>query len=362
MLKRTPLFDLYAQFGAKTIDFGGWEMPVQFSGIMAEHEAVRTRAGLFDVSHMGEFEVYGPHALEFLQTISTNDVSRLEILQALYTPICYDDGGTVDDVLIYRLADADYLVVVNASNIEKDEEWFMSHSCGAHIVNRSSQMAQLALQGPLSVRILQKLTNETVEQIPYYYCRSNVMIAGISCLVARTGYTGEDGYEIYLNASDAAHMFLALMEAGGPEGIVPCGLGARDTLRLEARLPLYGHELTADITPLEAGIGMFVKLQKGEFHGSTALTRQKEHGISRKVVGFELLDRGIARAGHEVMVDGKKIGFVTSGTLSPTLHKSIGLALLDKGYTEIGQDIVIDIRGKQTRATIVKTPFYRRQK
>ncbi len=362
VLKRTPLYELYSKFGAKTIDFGGWDMPVQFNGIMAEHEAVRTNVGLFDVSHMGEFEVSGPHALEFLQNIITNDASKLQLFQALYSPVCYDDGGTVDDVLIYRLAQDNYLVVVNAGNIEKDEEWFMSHNHGATIINRSAQMAQLALQGPKAVKVLKKVTNEAVEDISYYHSQPNMVVAGVSCIVSRTGYTGEDGYELYLDASDAQSLFLALMKAGDTEGILACGLGARDTLRLEARLPLYGHELSADISPLEAGLGSFVKLKKNEFHGRSALVQQKDNGIVRKAVGFELLDRGIARASQRVFVGDREIGIVTSGTMSPTLHKSIGLALIDAKFSPIDTEVMIDIRGKLTRAKFVKTPFYRREK
>ncbi|WP_109429601.1 glycine cleavage system aminomethyltransferase GcvT [Sulfoacidibacillus thermotolerans] len=362
LLKRTPLYDLYAQFGAKTIDFGGWEMPVQFRGILAEHEAVRTKVGLFDVSHMGEFEVSGPHAYHFLQNIVTNDVGRLEISQALYSPMCYEDGGTVDDVLIYRLEEEKYLVVVNAGNIEKDEAWFLSHDHGAVIVNRSQETAQLALQGPNSVSVLQKLTDQPVADIPYYHSRQNVDVAGIPCLVSRTGYTGEDGFELYLDAGAAPKLFLALMAAGEQEGILACGLGARDTLRLEARLPLYGHELSPEISPLEAGLGTFVKLQKAEFYGREALLQQKEQGVTRKLVGFELKDRGIARASHEVLAAGKKVGMVTSGTMSPTLHKSIGLALVEKEYGELGSDLFIDIRGKLSEAKVVKTPFYKRAK
>lgn len=359
-LARTPLFSLYKDYGAKTIDFGGWDMPVQFAGILAEHEAVRTKAGIFDVSHMGEIEVSGPQAEAALQYIVTNDVSKLVVGQALYSPMCYPDGGTVDDVLVYRLSETVYWVVVNAANIEKDFAWIRRHATGAAVINRSADIALLALQGPLASTVLGKLTTDDVENIAYYTFRQGIPIAGISCLVSRTGYTGEDGFELYVDAADAVPLFVALMDAGAPLGVVPAGLGARDTLRLEARLPLYGHELADDISPLEAGLGMFVKWNKGDFIGKSALQAQKESGLRRKLAGFMMDDRNIARASCEVQVEGTSVGMVTSGTMGPTVRRGIGLALIDPAYATIGQSIDISIRGKLAPATIVKTPFYKR--
>lgn len=359
-LKRTPLHPLYASYGAKTIDFGGWEMPVQYSSILAEHAAVRSRAGLFDVSHMGEIEVTGPQALDCLQHLVTNDVARLQIGQALYSPCCYEHGGTVDDVLIYRTGQEDYMVVVNASNIEKDLAWIREHARGAAITNRSQDVVLLALQGPMAATILQRLTAYPLSELAYYRFAQDVNVAGTSCLVSRTGYTGEDGFELYASAVDGPRLYEQLMSAGQQDGLLPVGLGARDTLRLEARLPLYGHELLADISPLEAGLGSFVKFDKGPFMGREALLAQKEQGIPRKLIGFELTDRGIPRAGYSVYADGIVIGHVTSGTMGPTLRKSIGLALVDRAYGEIGRPIAVDIRGQQVAAVIVKTPFYKR--
>lgn len=359
-LKRTPLHPLYASYGAKTIDFGGWEMPVQYSSILAEHAAVRSRAGLFDVSHMGEIDVTGPQALRCLQHLVTNNVARLQIGQALYSPCCYEDGGTVDDVLIYRTGEENYMVVVNASNIEKDLAWMRAHALGAVITDRSQDVVLLALQGPLAESMLQTLTAYPLETIGYYRFAQDVDVAGSSCIVSRTGYTGEDGFELYASAADGPALYEALMSAGMQDGLLPVGLGARDTLRLEARLPLYGHELLEDISPLEAGLSTFVKFDKGPFIGRDALLAQKEQGIPRKLIGFELTDRGIARAGYSVLADGVVIGHVTSGTMGPTVKKSIGLALVEREYGEIGRQIAVDIRGQHVAAMIVKTPFYKR--
>lgn len=362
-LKRTPLFPVYSEYGAKTIDFGGWELPVQFSGILDEHEAVRTRAGLFDVSHMGEIEVKGPDALANIQRWITNDASKIEINQALYSPMCYPDGGCVDDLLVYRLGTDHYLLVVNAANIEKDYEWVLKNSFGnVEIVNLSERIAQLALQGPLAEMILQKLTDYDLSSIKFYWFAQDVTVAGNKALVSRTGYTGEDGFEIYVDAELAVDMWKKILEAGKEEGIVPTGLGARDTLRFEAKLPLYGQEISATITPIEAGLGMFVKMDKGDFIGRDALAKQKEEGAKRKLVGFEMLERGIPRTHYEVQVDGRKIGEVTTGTMGPTVKKNIGLALIEAEYATIGQELDIIIRNKPVKGVIVKTPFYKREK
>lgn len=363
-LKRTPLFPIYQEYGAKTIDFGGWELPVQFSGIMAEHEAVRKRAGLFDVSHMGEVAVTGPDAVNFLQKMVTNDLSRLAIGQAQYTAMCYPDGGTVDDFLVYRRGEADFLLVVNAANTEKDLEWLHQHVEGdVEIRDLSPQTAQLAVQGPLSERILQRLTEENLAEIKFFRFRDEVDLAGIKVLISRTGYTGEDGFEIYFEAAHAIPLWEKIMDAGQEDGLLPCGLGARDTLRFEAGLLLYGNDLGPDITPIEAGIGFAVKVNKEvPFIGQDVLAEQVEKGAPRKLVGIEMVGRGIPRHGYPVYAGDVEIGQVTSGTQSPTLKKNIGLALLDRQYAQLGQQVEVEIRKKRIPAKVIPTPFYRRSK
>ncbi len=364
-LKRTPLFEVYKEYGGKTIDFGGWELPVQFSSIKEEHEAVRTKAGLFDVSHMGEIEVKGPDSLHYLQKVMTNDVSKLKNGGAQYTAMCYENGGTVDDLLVYKLEDEHYLLVVNASNIEKDFEWLKKHLQGdVNIENLSEGMAQLAIQGPVAETVLQKLAKEQdLSTIGFFKFSEEVDLNGKKALVSRTGYTGEDGFEIYCAAGDAESLWKEILEAGKEEGVLPCGLGARDTLRFEANLPLYGQELSPEISPLEAGIGFAVKLNKeADFIGKQALKQQKENGLSRKVVGIEMIDRGIPRHGYPVYKGDANIGEVTTGTQSPTLKKNIGLALIDSNETELGNEVEVEIRGKRLKAVVSATPFYKRAK
>lgn len=361
-LKRTPLFASYARYGGKTIDFGGWELPVQFSGIVQEHEAVRTRAGLFDVSHMGEVEVKGENALAYLQRVTTNDVSKLAVGQAQYSVLCYPDGGTVDDLLVYKLSENHYLLVINAGNIEKDVAWLQEHlTDGVTIANISAQTAQLAIQGPLAESILQKLTETDLSQIGYFRFQQDVLLDGVPALVSRTGYTGEDGFEIYLQADKAEQLWDRLLAVGKDEGLLPCGLGARDTLRFEARLPLYGQELSEDITPIEAGIGFAVKTEKEvPFIGQEVLKEQKENGAPRKLVGIEMIDRGIPRTHYPVYAGEEKIGEVTTGTQSPTLKKNVGLALIKRDHAALGTQLEVEIRGKRLRAKVVATPFYKR--
>ncbi|WP_423407378.1 glycine cleavage system aminomethyltransferase GcvT [Heyndrickxia sp. MSNUG] len=364
-LKRTPLFDVYKEYGGKTIDFGGWELPVQFSSIKEEHEAVRTRAGLFDVSHMGEIEVKGPGSLAYLQKMMTNDVSKLKNGGAQYTAMCYENGGTVDDLLVYKMEDDHYLLVVNASNIEKDFEWLKDHlGADVEIDNLSEGMAQLALQGPAAENVLQKLANEhDLSQIGFFKFSEEVDLNGKKALVSRTGYTGEDGFEIYCKAEDVISIWKDILETGKCAGVIPCGLGARDTLRFEANLALYGQELTHEISPLEAGIGFAVKLNKEEnFIGKEALKQQKENGLPRKLVGIEMIDRGIPRHGYPVYKGDVQIGEVTTGTQSPTLKKNIGLALIDTKETELGNEVEVEIRGKRIKAAVSATPFYKRDK
>jgi aminomethyltransferase len=363
-LKRTPLFEIYKNYGAKTIDFGGWDLPVQFSSIKEEHEAVRTRAGLFDVSHMGEVEVRGADSLAFLQKIATNDVSLVKDGGAQYTAMCYEDGGTVDDLLIYKKADNDYLLVVNASNIDKDIEWLKANAFGeVTIKDLSNDVALLALQGPLAEQVLQKLTDTNLSEIKLFKFKDAVNIAGADALISRTGYTGEDGFEIYCASANAIELWEKILEAGKEEGVVPCGLGARDTLRFEVSLPLYGQELSKDITPIEAGIGFAVKPNKeADFNGKAVLKEQKENGPARKLVGIELLDKGIPRHGYEVFVNDEQIGEVTTGTQSPTLKKNIGLALVKSDFSELGTEVEVQVRKKRLKAVVVATPFYKRPK
>ncbi|KAB2338496.1 glycine cleavage system aminomethyltransferase GcvT [Cytobacillus depressus] len=364
-LKRTPLFDVYKDDGAKTIDFGGWDLPVQFSSIKEEHEAVRTKAGLFDVSHMGEIEVKGPDSLSYLQKMMTNDISKLKTLGAQYTAMCYENGGTVDDLLVYKFADDHYLLVVNASNIEKDYQWLTDHLEGdVTIENLSDKTAQVAIQGPIAESVLQKLAKETsLTDIGFFKFQDQVDLNGKKALVSRTGYTGEDGFEIYCDANDVVAIWKDILEAGKEEGVIPCGLGARDTLRFEANLVLYGQEISPDISPLEAGIGFAVKVNKeADFNGKEVLAKQKEEGLARKIAGIEMIDRGIPRHGYPVYIGEEKIGEVTTGTQSPTLKKNIGLALLKTEHTAVGTEVEVEIRGKRLKAVVAATPFYKKEK
>jgi len=362
-LKQTPLFPLYAEHGAKTVEFGGWDMPVQFTGIIAEHEAVRQHVGLFDVSHMGEFEVDGEDARAFIQHMVTNDVNKLTSGGAMYSPMTYEDGGCVDDLLVYCFSDTHFWIVVNAGNIDKDFAWLQSHVEGfsVRLTDKSNNIALLALQGPNAVPLLQLLSTESISELPNFRFVETT-VDGVRAVVSRTGYTGEDGFELYVSAADAGKLWRSLVNNGQAHGIQLCGLGCRDTLRMEARLPLYGHELTDKISPLEAGIGMFVKLDKGEFIGRDALCAQKEAGLTRKLVGVILLERGIPRADYKLFAGDEEVGYFTSGTMSPTLKAPVGLALVNIAYATIGTKLTVDIRGKRVAAEIVKTPFYKRNK
>ena len=358
-LKRTPLFEQYSAHGGKTIDFGGWELPVQFSSIKEEHDAVRNRAGLFDVSHMGEIFVEGPGALPFLQKLLSNDISKIDIGAAQYSVMCYENGGAVDDLITYRLAEERYLLCVNAANIEKDFAWLLSHKFGdVTITNKSDEYAQIALQGPLAENVLQAKTSENLEIIKFMKFKDNVDVAGHTVLVSRSGYTGEDGFELY----GAPEAIVALwQEILKDERVVAAGLGCRDTLRFESCLPLYGQELSKDITPLEAKLGFAVKLDT-DFIGRDALAKQKEEGLTRKLAGIEMIGKGIPRHGYTVEKEGVVIGEVTTGTQSPMTKRNIGLALLPIQFTEIGTELEVVIRGKKVAAKVVETPFYKRSK
>lgn len=361
-LKKTPLYDSYEKYGGKIIDFAGWALPVQFEGIIPEHEAVRTKAGLFDVSHMGEVTVIGENAFEFVQNLITNDISILEDNQVLYSPMCYPDGGIVDDLIVYRFTKNHFFLVINAGNIEKDFEWMLKNkgSFNVDITNISSSVTQLAIQGPKAEEILQKLTDTNLSDIKFFFCKREVLVAGAKCLVSRTGYTGEDGFEIYSDRESVTGLWDKILQAGKEDGLKPIGLGARDTLRFEVNLPLYGNELSESITPLEAGLGFFVKLDKEYFIGKDVLVKQKEEGLNKKIIGFEMKDRAIPRHGYEVFVGNEKIGEVTTGYLSPSIKKNIGLALIDAKYSELGTTIFVKIRNKHNEAVVVSKKFYKK--
>jgi len=361
MAQRTPLYDVHVRAGARIVEFAGWDMPVQYEGILAEHEAVRERVGLFDVSHMGEVVFRGPKALASLQRLFTNDLAHCADGQAQYGCVCRESGGIVDDIVVYRRAADDLLVCVNAANRQKDFEWLHGHAFGADVANESDAWAQLALQGPLAADVLQRLTSVRLSSVGTYRFTLGE-VAGIACLLARTGYTGEDGFELFCDPAHAARLWAALMESGQSEGIRPCGLGARDSLRLEMAYRLYGSDMDDTTTPLEAGLSWVVKLDKGDFVGRQALQKQKEAGLSRKLVGFTLTEPGIPRHGYAVLQDGKQVGVVTSGTKSPTLSTSIGLAYVPPAAAAEGSTFAVDIRGRAAAAKVVKTPFYAKKK
>lgn len=360
-VKKTALYDAHVALGGKVIDFAGWALPVQYEGILEEHAAVRNAAGIFDVSHMGEVEVKGPGAFDFVQNLVTNDVSTLEDNQILYGMMCYENGGVVDDLLVYKFDQEFFYLVINASNVDKDFAWMQEQSKGfdVELTNVSSEVSEVAIQGPIAEDILQKVVDVDLSEIKFFYCNRNVTIEGAKCLVSRTGYTGEDGFEVYTDNASIEKVWNALMAAGTPMGLKPAGLGCRDTLRFEAALPLYGNEIDADITPLEAGLGFFVKLGKENFIGKDALVAQKANGLPRKTVGFEMA-KGIPRHGYEVVSGDEVIGVVTTGYLSPTLGKNIGLALIDSKYGEMGSEIGIRVRKNVYPATVVSRRFYQK--
>ncbi|MEK6709865.1 MAG: glycine cleavage system aminomethyltransferase GcvT [Nitrospinota bacterium] len=361
-LRRTSLYAAHLAAGAKMVSFAGYEMPVQYSGVIEEHHAVRRAAGLFDVSHMGEFEAEGPGAAAFLRRLVTNDVSRLEVGRVMYCAMCREDGGIVDDLTVYRRADERFMAVVNAANIGKDWAW-MSAQKGPGVAFRdvSEATGLLALQGPRAEAILAGLLpgGGDLGAIPYYGAQERAW-QGRRVLVSRTGYTGEDGFELYCAAPDAPALWEALLARGAGEGLKPCGLGARDTLRTEMKYALYGNDIDETTNPLEAGLGWVVKFQGGEFIGGEALRRIKEGGLSRRLAGFEMVERGIPRHGAPILAGGRRAGVVTSGTMSPTLGKAIGIGYVPLAHAGEGSEIGIEIRDKARAARVVKTPFYRR--
>ena len=361
-LRKTPLNEVHRESGAKMVPFGGWDMPVEYSGLIAEHMAVRTAAGLFDVSHMGQFEVEGEGALAFLQRVSSNNVAKLVDGQAQYSALPLPSGCPVDDIIVYRRSERRYLVVVNAANVEKDWQWLLARKpsgCGLH--NLSDQFALLALQGPRAAAILQGLTPIDLAQVGFYRFAEGT-VDGQQAIVARTGYTGEDGFEVFVAPAAAPALWRRIVAAGKPQGLLPAGLGARDTLRLEARMMLYGNDMDETTTLIEAGLGWIVSTDeaKGEFNGRTVLAEQKAHGAPRKLVGFEMTERGIARHGYPVSLAGAACSAVTSGSFAPFLQKSIGLAYLPAARATVGAELDVEIRGRRTRARVVPTPFYKR--
>jgi aminomethyltransferase len=362
--KRTVLFDLHQKLGARMTVFGGFEMPVSYSGIIEEHLAVRNSAGVFDLSHMGEFEISGPHALETLERAFTNSASRLKLGQAQYTIMCTEDGGTIDDLIVYRLGPERYMLCVNASNIDVDREWIVELNSGrAKFEDVSDATALIAVQGPVAVAILATLADFPITELP----RNGIaggQVAGITCLAARTGYTGEDGFELFVDNAGARELFEAILEMGAAANAKPVGLGARDTLRLEAGLPLYGHELDRNTSPLEAGLATFVKLGR-DFVGSAALTTQHKEGLKKRLIGLQTDDgRMVARQGYPVFRNGDEAGVVTSGTFAPSIQRPIAMAYLTtadaKNLPTVGEPLEVEIRNRKTRATIVRRPFYRR--
>jgi aminomethyltransferase len=367
-LKKTPLNARHRAAGAKMVPFAGWDMPVEYSGIVVEHMAVREHAGLFDVSHMGEIEIAGKDALAAVQRISSNDASKLAVGQAQYSGLLTEQGTFVDDLLVYRLAPDHFLLVVNAGNIPTDYAWIAEHikapGRDAVAVDASSRYALLAVQGPAALRVLQPLTGVELDAIKYYWF-AHGEVANVRATISRTGYTGEDGFEVFVPPQSAERVWQAILESGASVGIIPCGLGARDTLRLEAAMRLHGSDIDQTTTAVEADLGWIVGWKKEDFVGASVLRAQKASGPPRKIVGFEMLDRGIARHGYDVYLDGEKAGpgcSVTSGTQTPYLKKAIGMAYLPADRTVVGTEFDVDIRGRKTRARIVPMPFYKRAK
>jgi aminomethyltransferase len=361
--KKTPLYDEHVKLGGNVVDYAGWYLPVQYEGLVPEHEAVRNAVGLFDVSHMGEITIKGKDALAYVNYLMTNDISTIVDNQVIYTFMCHPTGGVVDDLLVYRYDGEFFYLVVNAANIEKDHKWILENKgdFDVEIENISDSVGEVAIQGPMAEKVLQKLTDYDLSQIKFFHLKRDVDIAGVNCMVSRTGYTGEDGFEVYSDNEGIVKVWNAILDAGKDEGIKPTGLGCRDTLRFEASLPLYGHEMDDEITPLEAGFKYFVKLDKeSDFIGKEALNKMWSEGLERKLVGIELLDRGIAREGYEIYKDGEKIGHVTTGYKSPTLGKVIGNALIKTEFTELGTEVDVKIRNKFAKAKVISKKFLKK--
>jgi len=361
MEKKTPLYDYHVSSGAKVVPFAGYLLPVQYTDVIDEHMAVRTRVGIFDVSHMGEVIISGPDALKNINYLFTNDFTNMTDGRVRYSPMCNEAGGVVDDLLIYRMNQNKYMVVVNASNREKDVEWMKARLFGdTALEDISDSVAQIALQGPSSEKVLAKLTDASCLPEKYYTFTDNCEVAGIKCLISQTGYTGEFGYELYCEALDALKLWNALLQAGANEGLIPCGLGARDTLRLEAAMPLYGHEMDDTVSPLETGLDFGVKLQKDDFVGKSALIARGEPQITR--VGLKVTGRGIIREHSAVFIGDEIIGNTTSGTFLPFLNGAYAMALIDKEFGTLGTAVSVDVRGRRIAAEVVALPFYKKSK
>lgn len=358
-LKRTPYTDYHIAAGAKMVPFAGYLMPVQYTGIIEEHLAVRKNVGLFDLTHMGEFEVTGPNALKFLQSVTTNDVAALAVNQIQYSCLPYPDGGLVDDLLVYHLPDK-YLLVVNAANLDKDLAWLKEHLiAGVNLVNRSDEISLLAIQGPNAAKVMADLTSYDLESVKYYWA-AEAEVAGKKILFSRTGYTGEDGFELYIPNALGAHFWKAVLEAGEKYNLMLIGLGARDSLRLEMKMALYGNDIDQTTNPIEAGLGWIVKLEKGPFVGSDVIARVKQEGPSRKLVCLVLEGKAFPRHGYDVYDGGKKVGQVTSGTVSPSLGIPIAMAYVPTALSKPGSTVEVDIRGKRFKAEVIKPPFYKK--
>lgn len=342
------------------VEFGGWEMPVQYAGIIDEHRAVRAAAGLFDVSHMGEAEVAGPGALDSVQRVITNDAGRLVVGRGLYSPMCMPSGGIIDDLTVFRLDEDRFLFVLNAARTDRDVQWIAEQTRRATVTDRSSELALLALQGPKAQTMLQRLTPTDLAAVQFFHFVDGIEVAGVRCLIGRTGYTGEDGFEIACPWDDAPKVWNVLLESGHREGLVPAGLGARDTLRLEAGLMLYGNDIDESTSPLEAPLSWTVKFDKGDFIGREALLGQKERGRTKKLVGVEVMERAVPRHGYALLASGRRIGRVTSGTFGPSVGKSIGMGYVDREHGSPGTPIAVEVRGRSAAAQVVKLPFYRR--
>lgn len=360
-MKRTPLYEAHAALGGRFVDFAGWEMPVQYTGLIEEHLRVRSSCGLFDVSHMGEIEITGPGALSAVQYLSTNDINKIKDGRCQYTLLCYPEGGVVDDTIVYRFSDERFLYCVNGVNTDKVFEWMLSQDLSdVRLENVSEKYAQIALQGPASVEVLRPLVDKDPASIKGFHFNI-ITVKGSKAIVSRTGYTGEDGFEIYVEPGSAPNVWNALMEAGRAFGILPIGLGARDTLRLEMGYPLYGHELSRETTPIEAGLKKYVALKKDGFIGKDVFDRQVSTGVQRSLVGFELKGRGVARPDYPVSSGGRVVGRVTSGTMSPSLRRAVGMAYVEPPLNAAGTELDIMIRERPVKAVVVKPPFYKKK-
>ncbi|MBK7858666.1 MAG: glycine cleavage system aminomethyltransferase GcvT [Archangiaceae bacterium] len=357
--RQTPLNAAHRKLAGRLVDFAGWEMPVQYTGVIAEHEAVRTAAGIFDVSHMGEIEFKGPGALAAANALITNDLAKATDGQAVYAGLLNDQGGFVDDVVAYRFSPEHIFICVNASNADKDFAWMSERARGVKPVNRSNDWAQLAVQGPKAFGIVQRLSPKPLDGVATYRFTTG-QVAGIECIISRTGYTGEDGFELYCSPKDADKLWWAILEGGKADGIVPAGLGARDSLRTEMKYALYGNDIDDSHTPLEAGLGWIVKMDKGDFVGRAVLEKQKAEGLKRKLVGFELTEAGIPRAHYPILKDGQNVGEVTSGTMGPSVKKAVGIGYVPTALSAEGSQFAVEIRGRPVAARVVKTPFYKR--